>query len=178
MRGVTKVLSVVVLTIVFSLGFALGNYTFPIIATIQMPIDISSSQDHIVPLDDLLNYTPEKDLEPQVQKSGSLHSLPEKRSSPKDRVSEKDIRIYRNRIMVDVEKAILARFTDTHSMEPVLNKDSNAIEITPDDPDDIQEGDIISYRSSFSEGTIIHRVVEKGIDEKGVYFRTKGYNLE
>jgi signal peptidase I len=108
--------------------------------------------------------------------SNFIH-LPEKKESPQDRLKENDIKIYRDRVMIDVNNAILARFTDTKSMEPVLNKDTNAIEVIPNNINDVQIGDIISYRSAFSEGIIIHRVVEKDIDDQGLYFRTKGDNL-
>ena len=98
--------------------------------------------------------------------------------SPQDRINENDITIYRKRVSIDIEGAILARFADTKSMEPVITKDSNAIEIVPKNIDEIEVGDIISYESKLIEGTIIHRVVEKGHDAKGIYLRTKGDNLK
>ena len=97
--------------------------------------------------------------------------------SPSDRLKERDIRLYSKRVIIEIDGPILAGFTDTKSMEPVINKDSNAIEVVPKNVDKINVGDIISYNSNFSEGPIIHRVVEKGYDEKGLYFRTKGDNL-
>jgi hypothetical protein len=99
------------------------------------------------------------------------------KDSPKDRIKERNIKIYNGKVTIDVDNVILARFTDTKSMEPVLNKDTNALEVIPKDSSDIQVGDIISYKSAFSSGIIIHRVVEKDIDEKGTYFKTKGDNL-
>ncbi|MCK5282050.1 MAG: hypothetical protein KAK00_01450 [Nanoarchaeota archaeon] len=104
--------------------------------------------------------------------------ISEKNSSPSDRITEKDIRIYNRRVIIDIGSTVLAKFTDTRSMEPVINKDSNAIEIVPESIDDINIGDIISYKSAFSDGIIIHRVVEKRIDSKGTYLRTKGDNLK
>ncbi|MBI2665199.1 hypothetical protein HYX12_01090 [Candidatus Woesearchaeota archaeon] len=55
-----------------------------------------------------------------------------------------------------------------------LDKDTNAIEVLPKDPDSVKIGDIISYNSPY--GVIIHRVVEKGMDEHGQYFVVKGDN--
>ncbi len=62
-------------------------------------------------------------------------------------------------------------------MEPVIFKGANALEITPKSEDDIKVGDIVSYKSEYAEGNIIHRVVYKGQDEKGIYFVMKGDNL-
>jgi hypothetical protein len=104
--------------------------------------------------------------------------IPESKESPKDRIVETDIKLYNQRVMINIKDAIIAKFTDTKSMEPVITKDSNAIEIVPKDINDIGVGDIISYKSAFSDGIIIHRVVEKRIDEEGLYLRAKGDNLE
>lgn len=101
----------------------------------------------------------------------------EERPSPKDRVDERQIEVYGNRIILDVQNAQWAKFTDTKSMEPILTAQSNAIELEPEDPEDIQVGDIVSYRSDYTDGWIIHRVVHKGEDEKGTYFIMKGDNL-
>ena len=62
-------------------------------------------------------------------------------------------------------------------MEPVITAGANAIEVVPESADDIQVGDIVSYRSTYADGTIIHRVVYKGQDEDGTYFIMKGDNL-
>jgi hypothetical protein len=35
-------------------------------------------------------------------------------------------------------------------------------------------GDIVSYRKG--ESLIVHRVIEKGVDEEGIYFVVKGDN--
>ena len=61
-------------------------------------------------------------------------------------------------------------------MDPVIDKGANSIEITPSSSEVIAVGDIISYKSAYASGTIIHRVIEKGEDEQGVYFIVKGDN--
>ena len=99
------------------------------------------------------------------------------RSSPADRVPERAIAVYHDRIVLDIQDAQWATFTDTHSMEPVIMAGANAIELVPTSADEIQVGDIVSYRSAFTSGTIIHRVVYKGQDEDGTYFIMKGDNL-
>jgi len=59
-------------------------------------------------------------------------------------------------------------------MDPFLDEDSHAIEIKPEDPDEINKGDVISYKTSY--GTVIHRIIDKSIDEEGIYYTVKGDN--
>src|SRR3989338_4179631 len=94
--------------------------------------------------------------------------------SPGDWVHENQIQVFPNRVVITVPDATWAGFTNTNSMDPLLDEDSNAIEIKPQNPDSIAVGDVISYRTPY--GTIIHRVIEKGMDENGVYYLVKGDN--
>ena len=94
--------------------------------------------------------------------------------SPSDWVKENQIKVYKNKITLDIEDASWATFTNTNSMDPFIDETSNAIEILPEDADSINVGDVISYKSSY--GTIIHRVIEKGTDKDGPYFIVKGDN--
>ncbi len=98
-------------------------------------------------------------------------------ASPQDRITERQIGVYADRVVLDIKNAQWARFTDTKSMEPVIVAGSNAIELTPESENDIKVGDIVSYTSEYAEGYIIHRVVFKGRDEQGTYFILKGDNL-
>lgn len=100
----------------------------------------------------------------------------DERASPSDWIKENQILVYNSQVVLDLKNAEWATFTDTHSMEPVLSSRSNAIEVRPKSTDDIQVGDIVSYNSEYAEGIIIHRVIEKNTDEKGVYFILKGDN--
>ncbi|MBI4016126.1 MAG: signal peptidase I [Candidatus Aenigmarchaeota archaeon] len=94
--------------------------------------------------------------------------------SPKDRVPEDRIHVFPNQVLLDIRGAQWSRFTDTNSMDPVIDNGSNAIQIIPQSADDIQVGDIISYDSEY--GTIIHRVAEVGNDKNGWYAIAKGDN--
>jgi len=96
--------------------------------------------------------------------------------SPNDWIKENQIKVYNAQIILDIKNAQWATFTDTHSMEPVLSSRANAIEIVPQSAEEIKVGDIISYQSEYADGTIIHRVIAKGIDEEGTYFTMKGDN--
>ena len=103
---------------------------------------------------------------------------PAERPSPHDWIGEDQIHVYDSRIVIDVQGAEWASFTDTNSMDPVIDSGSNAIELVPERPDQIHIGDIVSYASLYSQGTIIHRVVEIGSDEQGWYCRMKGDNID
>ena len=81
-------------------------------------------------------------------------------------------------MVIKIEDPEWATFTDTNSMDPIIDYGANAIEIVPKSEDDIHLGDIVSYKSLYSDSTIIHRVVEIGQDEKGTYYRLKGDNNE
>ncbi len=95
---------------------------------------------------------------------------------PKDRIKEEQIKIYPDKVVIEVKNAKYASFADTHSEEPLFGSGSNAIQITPSKPEDIQLGDIISYKSSLTNEIIIHRVINIDKDEKGLYYTVKGDN--
>lgn len=69
----------------------------------------------------------------------------------------------------------ISQFTNTNSMDPVLDKGMKGIEITPTE-DMIKVGDIISYK--LGKNIIIHRIMKIGYDKLGWYAITKGDNLE
>lgn len=98
--------------------------------------------------------------------------------SPYDWIKEEQIHVYSNRIVINIEDAEWAGFTDTNSMDPLIDEGSNGIEIVPNSEEDIHIGDIVSYESKYAQGTIIHRVVEIGEDSEGWYARMKGDNVD
>lgn len=95
-------------------------------------------------------------------------------TSPSDYINEDSIKIYDDKIIIFVNDASLSRFASTGSMRPVLDMGSNGIRIKPKNENDINIGDIITFRDKGI--LVVHRVVNKGIDDKGVYFITKGDN--
>jgi hypothetical protein len=103
---------------------------------------------------------------------------PSAQPSPYDRVKEENIHVYHDKVVIDLASPEWAAFTDTHSMEPVIDASSNAIEIVPKSSDEIHLGDIVSYESEYASGTIIHRIVEIGQDSEGWYCRLKGDNIQ
>ena len=113
-----------------------------------------------------------KNISSEISDSGSA----EERDSPADRISESQVRVYDDRVVIYIKNPEWATFTDTNSMDPVLDKGANAIQIVPKSEDEIKVGDIISYTSGLVDGIIIHRVIDVGRDEKGIYYVVKGDN--
>lgn len=96
--------------------------------------------------------------------------------SPSNYIMKDQINVYQDRVLINAENIKWATFADTKSMLPVINKDSYALQIEPKCPEQIEVGDIISYKSDYSTGIIIHRVVHKDTDSQGDYFVLKGDN--
>jgi len=104
-------------------------------------------------------------------------SEPPERDSPYDHIKESQIHVTDSGVTIDIQGAEWAKFTDTNSMDPVLDEWANAIEFIPTSPDQIHVGDIVSYYSEIADTTIIHRVVEYGEDAEGPYWIFKGDNI-
>jgi len=99
------------------------------------------------------------------------------KDSPHYLVNDGHIHVFSNKFIVDgFDDLQWASLACTKSMDPVFDCEANVIEVIPKSPDDIELGDIISYKSKYASGTIIHRVVDKGVDEDGVFFILKGDN--
>jgi hypothetical protein len=94
--------------------------------------------------------------------------------SPQDWIPESKISVYEDRVIIKIDNPEWARFTDTNSMDPIFDAESNAIEIVPTNPEQIKAGDIVSY--DYKGSSIIHRVIKTDYDEEGWYMITKGDN--
>ena len=94
--------------------------------------------------------------------------------TPFDFIKENQIQIYNDKIVINVKDASISRYAPTGSMKPVLDKGSNGIRIEPDSEQDIHLGDIITFEQKGH--LIVHRVIDIGNDENGIYFITKGDN--
>ena len=97
-------------------------------------------------------------------------------NSPSDWIAQQQIHLYDNKVVIDIENPQWAIFTDTNSMDPVIDAGAHAIEIVPESPEQISVGDIVSYKSEYADGNVIHRVVYIGEDEDGWYCKMKGDN--
>jgi len=99
------------------------------------------------------------------------------RPSPEDHITTGQIEVYQDKVVLDLKNTIFAQFTDTNSMDPVLDEKSNALEVRPESTADVQEGDIIAYQNSCTgTSTIIHRIIKQGKDQLGTYYIVKGDN--
>jgi len=96
--------------------------------------------------------------------------------SPYDWIKMDQISVYQNQVVIKLENPEWALFTDTKSMDPVIDGASNAIEIIPNSEKDIHIGDIVAYKSDYATGVITHRVVDIGQDDQGWFARMKGDN--
>jgi hypothetical protein len=97
-------------------------------------------------------------------------------ASPGDKVAESQIFVGKDKVTLDIQNAHWATFTDTNSMDPIIDEGANAIEVTPKSEDDLEVGDIVAYESEYADGLIIHRIVHIGNDEEGTYYVLKGDN--
>ncbi|MBI5389902.1 hypothetical protein HZB02_00250 [Candidatus Woesearchaeota archaeon] len=99
-------------------------------------------------------------------------------ASPYDWVAENNILINPHAVSFSVPGYELgwASFADTHSMDPTLDATAHAIQIMPHGTADIHRGDIVTYRSSLSGQSVVHRVVAIAADESGWYVLMKGDN--
>ncbi len=96
--------------------------------------------------------------------------------SPQDRVSEDDVYIFQNQIIIDIEGVSGAIYADTNSMDPLLDDGAIGLEIVPSSEDNIFVGDVVSFKTSWSNNLIVHRVIMIGEDDDGWYCVTKGDN--
>jgi len=95
-------------------------------------------------------------------------------SAPSDWVADEDIIVFKDYIVLRIANATLSSYTDSGSMKPLLDMGANGIRIVPENSNQIEIGDIVSFR--FGDMLIVHRVVEKGLDSEGIYFITQGDN--
>ena len=107
---------------------------------------------------------------------GMLLGVSPELSSPSDHIAENKIKVYDDEVVLDIKDAMWGSFIDTNSMDPVIDVGANSIEVKPKKEDEIKIGDIISFRTGFTDGIVIHRVAGIGNDGQGKYYVTKGDN--
>lgn len=100
----------------------------------------------------------------------------EEKQSPADRIQDSDINVFANSVRVDIKNAKWRTYIDSNSMDPLIDEGTTTIEIKPKNADEIKVGDIIAYNVEGYDYAFVHRVIEIGNDENGVYFVTKGDN--
>jgi len=110
----------------------------------------------------------------EIKNKGYGKELP----SPKERINDDQITFYSDKVVIHVNKLKWRIYIDSNSMDPLIDEGTKTIEIKPKSSEEIQVGDIISYEVDDYDYAVVHRVVEIGNDEKGIYFITKGDNLK
>jgi len=93
--------------------------------------------------------------------------------SPSDTITKDQIRVTENGIIISVPNAIIVNYSDTNSMDPLLDQEANGIEIPVDENTELQIGDIVSYEANWNETLVSHRIID--IQEDGTYI-LKGDN--
>ena len=94
--------------------------------------------------------------------------------APSDWVDSDDIIVFGDKIILNIPNATVSNYAATGSMKPLFDSGANGIRVVPASEDDVEVGDIVSFR--WNGMLVVHRVVEKGVDESGAYFVTKGDN--
>ena len=94
--------------------------------------------------------------------------------APANWIVKDNLTLFTDKIVLRINNATISRYSSGGSMVPTLGKNANGIQIVPKSERDIRVGDIVSFRAGGN--LIIHRVVRKGIDHKGIYFITRGDN--
>lgn len=96
--------------------------------------------------------------------------------APSDKIDDSAIEIFDDKVVLHIAEVSLSGYAATGSMKPVFDAGANGLRVKPESVDDIEIGDIISFRKG--NYLIVHRVVDKGSDDRGVYFITKGDNSD
>ena len=81
------------------------------------------------------------------------------------RIKKESIQVYENAVVIEVYNA---RVNDVNINDPLVNKDSNIIQIVPESPAMLKEGDIITYNKNNKIKT--GRIEVANQDAEGYYY--------
>jgi hypothetical protein len=95
-------------------------------------------------------------------------------NAPSDFIGEDKIFAYPDRLVIEIENYSLSRYASSESMIPLFDDGANGVGIKPNSEDELRVGDVITFRQG--DDLIVHRIIEKGIDNEGYFFITKGDN--
>lgn len=91
-------------------------------------------------------------------------------------VTSEQIEVYDNYVILKIKNATWSRFGKTNSMAPIINQNTNAIEIVPESHLKLKVGDVISYNFSQTSQIISHRIVKISSDKDGWFCIARGDN--
>lgn len=98
----------------------------------------------------------------------------EEKLSPSDRIKEEHLQLFSDKLIINFPELRLASYTNTNSMDPLLDEHTTGLEIMPSSEQDIHAGDIVAYQSG--NDLIVHRVIAIGEDDLGWHAVLKGDN--
>jgi len=101
---------------------------------------------------------------------------PKERPSPFNHIKEDQIKVFANRVRLDIDNPSWSRFAATKSMDPTIDEGANGIEIKPKSRKDLHVGDIVAYNSEYTSVPLAHRIIEIAQDSEGWYAILKGDN--
>jgi len=93
-------------------------------------------------------------------------------NAPSNWIKINQIQVTGDSIMINIPNTSISSYAPTGSMKPTFDTGANGIRIIPNSAEQIETGDIVT----FGDQNIVHRVIEKGKDEAGYWFVTKGDN--
>lgn len=100
--------------------------------------------------------------------------------SPADHIKEEEIVVLKSGVRLNIQNVEWTRFTDTNSMDPLIDVGTNGLHVVPASPQELSIGDVISYTpdiAGYEDKIIIHRIIQIGEDGQGWYAIAKGDNL-
>lgn len=104
-----------------------------------------------------------------------IYANPSKeRASPSDTINPDQIKVYKDKVVIAIEGAEWAEYTDSNSMEPIIDSGANGIVIAPRSESELNVGDIVSYQ--LGDDLVVHRIVGIDRDELGTFYIMKGDN--
>ncbi|UCD20607.1 MAG: hypothetical protein JSW08_02410 [archaeon] len=101
-------------------------------------------------------------------------SFVREKPSPSNWIRGNEIEVQEDRVIINLKNAVLTSYSNTNSMDPLIDEDTNGIEIKPMHYSQIKVGDIIAFNQE--EKVIVHRVTNTGTDEGGWFCKVKGDN--
>ncbi|MFH1275888.1 MAG: hypothetical protein ABIH82_02145 [Candidatus Woesearchaeota archaeon] len=99
------------------------------------------------------------------------------KDSPFDHVKDKQVRVLKNKVEIDMKDVSWWTIADTNSMDPLIDEGSTALSVKPISQESIHNGDVAFYNSLIAKKVIVHRVIKIDNDEQGWYSKFKGDNL-
>ena len=96
--------------------------------------------------------------------------------SPSDTIQANQITISEDGVYINIENATWVSYSNTNSMDPIIDSTANGIEIPVTENTTLEIGDIVSYKADWNENLVSHRIIEINEDEDGTYYILKGDN--